>query len=176
MPPKKPLIWRGMGWISPRLNGPSLTLKPRSCSTKSTAKRNYGDGCSVRSTNAYCWFDTVTGRQQHFASLALATGGKERSTMKNTGKITDQAPPIFDHEGYQTNLADLGGERLPDLAKAITKPASHGGLRRGAGRKPSGRRPVQLRLSEKTIARLRKVARQNHKSLSDIVEARLADL
>ena len=39
--------------------------------------------------------------------------------MKTTGKPkkTKIEPPIFDAEGYQTNIKDLNGTPLPDLSK-----------------------------------------------------------
>jgi hypothetical protein len=81
-------------------------------------------------------------------------------------------PPIFDHEGYQTNLKDLNGTPLPDLGK-VQALSLWGGARRGAGRKASGRTPVLLRLTPKTIRNLRAAARKQGKTISDIAEERL---
>jgi hypothetical protein len=89
-------------------------------------------------------------------------------------KIEPIEKPRFDKAGYQVNLKDLNGEPLPDFGKLEFSPFKHGGVRAGAGRKPSGRKPVLLRLSPKLIASLKKEAVRNHKTLSDVAEERLA--
>ncbi len=94
--------------------------------------------------------------------------------MKTTGKRRKPPSPTFDAEGYQTNLADLNGTPLPDLAAAKVQPQAWGGARQGAGRKASGRRPVLLRLTPKTVVRLRAAARKQGKTVSDLAEERLA--
>jgi len=78
-------------------------------------------------------------------------------------------PPVFDAEGYQTNLTDLNGTPLPDLKKAKARPL-WGGARPGAGRKASGRQPVLLRLTPKTVRNLRAAARKQGKTHSEIAE------
>ena len=92
--------------------------------------------------------------------------------MSKKIKISDK--PQFNSAGYQVNIKDLNGQPLPDLGKLEFRPLRHGGARVGAGRKPSGRKAVLLRLSPKIIATLRKEAERNHKTLSDVAEARLA--
>lgn len=94
--------------------------------------------------------------------------------MKSTGKNKKPRiePPIFDAEGYQTNLKDLNGTPLPDLSKVQTM-SFWGGAREGAGRKSTGRQPVLLRLTPKTVRSLRAAARMQGKSISEIAEARL---
>lgn len=94
--------------------------------------------------------------------------------MRTTGKKIRNEPPAFDAEGYQTNLADLNGTPLPDLTRVTAKPRGWGGMRTGAGRKPSGRKPVLLRLTPKTVGRLRKTARRLGRTISDVAEERLA--
>jgi hypothetical protein len=94
--------------------------------------------------------------------------------MKTTGKTTPSEPPAFDAEGYQTNLGSLNGAPLPDLKRVSARPLHHGGARPGAGRKPSGRKPVLLRLAPATLRVLRAAARRQGKTLSDIAEERLA--
>ncbi len=89
-------------------------------------------------------------------------------------KIKIIEKPQFDGAGYQVDIKDLNGEQLPDLGKLKFRPLRHGGARVGAGRKPSGRQAILLRLSPKVIATLRKEAERNHKTLSDVAEARLA--
>ncbi|MSU60028.1 MAG: hypothetical protein EXS35_17975 [Pedosphaera sp.] len=83
---------------------------------------------------------------------------------------------LFNSAGYQINMKDLNGEPLPDLEKLAFRLVKHGGTRVGAGRKPSGRKAVLLRLSPKLIAVLRKDALRNHKTLSDVAEERLAQV
>jgi hypothetical protein len=80
----------------------------------------------------------------------------------------------FNRAGYQIDIKDLNGQPLPNLAKLEFQPFQHGGLRPGAGRKPSGRKAVLLRLSPKLISALRKEADLNHKTLSEVAEERLA--
>ncbi len=89
-------------------------------------------------------------------------------------KIERIEKPQFDDAGYQVNLKKLNGEPLPDPAKLDFRPFQHGGARAGAGRKPSGRKAVLLRLSPRVISALRKEAERNHKTLSDVAEERLA--
>ena len=95
--------------------------------------------------------------------------------MKSTGKDKKPKiePPIFDAEGYQTNIKDLNGSPLPDLSK-VQAMSFWGGARKGAGRKSSGRQPVLLRLTPKTVRKLRASARKQGKTVSDLAEERLA--
>jgi hypothetical protein len=91
-------------------------------------------------------------------------------------KIKAIEKPLFDGAGYQINMKDLNGEPLPDLSRLAFRPFKHGGARSGAGRKPSGRKAVLLRLSPKIILGLRKEAERSHKTLSDVAEERLAQV
>jgi hypothetical protein len=84
--------------------------------------------------------------------------------------------PRFNCAGYQANMKDLNGEPLPNLEKLAFRPFKHGGARVGAGRKPSGRKAVLLRLSPRVISGLRKEAERKHKTLSDVAEERLAQV
>ncbi len=94
--------------------------------------------------------------------------------MKSIGKPKKPKidPPVFDAAGYQINLKELNGTPLPDLSKVQTF-SLWGGARKGAGRKSSGRTPVLLRLTPKTIRGLRAAARKQGKTISDIAEERL---
>lgn len=47
---------------------------------------------------------------------------------------------------------------------------SHGGARANSGRKPSGRKPYQIRLKPEVHARLKRRAKQKGVSLSELVE------
>ncbi len=89
-------------------------------------------------------------------------------------KINLIEKPQFNRAGYQINMKDLNGEPLPNPAKLAFRPFKHGGSRTGAGRKPSGRKAVLLRLSPKLIAALRKEAELKHQTLSELAEERLA--
>ncbi len=88
--------------------------------------------------------------------------------MKNTGKKI--AKPTFDKDGYQT---DLNGEGLPVIDAKQLRPL-RGGARVGAGRKPSGKVPVLLRLSPATAKRLRATAKREKLTLSEVAERQLA--
>ena len=92
--------------------------------------------------------------------------------MKTTGKTKTSKPPVFDAEGYQTNIRDLNGTPLPDLRK-VQAVSFWGGARDGAGRKSTGRQPVLLRLTPKTVRCLRASARKQGKTISEVAEARL---
>jgi hypothetical protein len=94
--------------------------------------------------------------------------------MKSLAQATLRKPPVFDAEGYQTNLGTINGTPLPKLDRIRVTPLRHGGARPGAGRKPSGRKPVLLRLAPGTVRSLRAAARREGKTLSDIAEERLA--
>jgi hypothetical protein len=54
--------------------------------------------------------------------------------------------PRFNCAGYQVKLKDLNGEKLPLWMKLTLQPSKRGGTRIGADRKPSGNKPVLLRL------------------------------
>lgn len=94
--------------------------------------------------------------------------------MKTTGKKPKNPAPVFDAEGYQTKLTDLNRTPLPDLRRVQTRPPRWGGVRPGAGRQPTGRQPVLLRLTPKTVRSLRASAKKQGKTLSDLAEERLA--
>ena len=92
--------------------------------------------------------------------------------MKITGKhINTKA--AFDAEGYQDNMESLNGEALPALEGAHWRPL-HGGARAGAGRKPSGRKPITLRLRPAVARKLRAAARREKLTVSDVAERWLA--
>jgi len=95
--------------------------------------------------------------------------------MKPTGKNNHPKIelPVFDAEGNQTNLKDLNGTPLPDLSK-VQAFSLWGGACEGAGRKSTGRQPVLLRLTPKTVRRLRATALKQGKTVSDLAEERLA--
>lgn len=84
--------------------------------------------------------------------------------------------PLFNRAGYQVNMHDLNGEPLPHLKELDFRPFKHGGARAGAGRKPSGRKPILLRLSPKLISGLRKEAARKRRTLSEVAEERLAQV
>jgi hypothetical protein len=91
--------------------------------------------------------------------------------MKSAAKTIKA--PVLDAEGYQTNLTSLNGTPLPDLGKVKVQPLNWGGYRAGAGRKATGRQPVLLRLTPKTLRALRAAARKQGKTISEVAEERL---
>ena len=73
---------------------------------------------------------------------------------------------------------DIDFSDTPEITAANLKSGrvrlvGRGGARPGAGRKPSGRQPVSLRLRPSLIAALRKQAKREGKTISDIAEAKL---
>lgn len=94
--------------------------------------------------------------------------------MKTTGNKRKAAAPVFDTAGYQANLASLNGTPLPDLRHITARRLGWGGARAGAGRQPTGRQPVLLRLTPKTVRKLRAAARKQGTTLSELAEQRLA--
>ena len=78
--------------------------------------------------------------------------------------------PEFDADGYQVHQHDLNGEGLPSAKLEFR----HGGVRVGAGRKPSGRKPILLRLKPSVIKRLRLAAKRQKKTISEVAEEKLA--
>lgn len=60
-----------------------------------------------------------------------------------------------------------------DIKRGLLKPVSRGGARPGAGRKPSGRLPVSLRLKPSVILALRRQAKREGKTISQVAEERL---
>jgi hypothetical protein len=86
----------------------------------------------------------------------------------------------------QVRLRDLA--QRPDAALDLTDPAEisdadlrhgrarvvpHGGAREGAGRKPTGRRPITLRLKPGVLRTLRAQAKREGKTVSEVAEGRL---
>jgi hypothetical protein len=70
-------------------------------------------------------------------------------------------------------LTSLNGTALPDLRKVKARPLNWGGSREGAGRKSTGRQPVLLRLTPKTLRNLRATALKQGKTISEVAEERL---
>ena len=63
-----------------------------------------------------------------------------------------------------------------DVASGRVQIASQGGARAGAGRKPTGRVPMTLRLRPEVAARLRAKAKRLGKSISEVAEPHLASV
>ena len=106
--------------------------------------------------------------------MAPDIGKLEPNFMKKKIEIAER--PEFDSAGYQVNMRDLNGEPLPNVKGLDFRPFKHGGARVGAGRKPSGRKAVLLRLSPKLISAMRKEAERMNKTLSQVAEERLAQI
>ncbi len=60
-----------------------------------------------------------------------------------------------------------------DFASGRVRLVARGGKRINAGRKPAGNKPVTLRLPERTINSIRKLAAKQHKTMSEIVREHL---
>ena len=63
-----------------------------------------------------------------------------------------------------------------DVASGRVRVATQGGARAGAGRKPTGRVPMTLRLRPEVAARLRAKAKRLGKSISEVAEPHLASV
>ena len=73
-------------------------------------------------------------------------------------------------------LFEEGSDQI-DAFLDWSKPVyQHGGRRPNCGRKPSGRKPYQIRLRPDLHERLKKRARKERTSISDLVEAALERL
>ena len=73
---------------------------------------------------------------------------------------------MLGHGGCRAHRARIGD---PAARPAHRRP----GTRPGAGRKSTGRQPVLLRLTPKTLRALRAAARKQGKTLSEVAEERL---
>ncbi len=60
------------------------------------------------------------------------------------------------------------------IASGAVKIVAHGGVRRGAGRKPAGRVPITLRLRKDVAERLRMRAKELGKTMAEVAESHLA--
>ena len=60
------------------------------------------------------------------------------------------------------------------IASGAVKIVAHGGVRRGAGRKPAGRVPITLRLRKDVATRLRARAKKLGKTMGEVAESHLA--
>src|SRR5258708_36560671 len=95
--------------------------------------------------------------------------------MKTTGKPRKPKtePPIFDADGFQTNIKDLNGTPLPDLSK-VQAVSFWGGTPQGAGRKTTRRQPFFLRLTPKTLRPPPAAPPQQGKYIPGVAETRSA--
>jgi hypothetical protein len=95
-------------------------------------------------------------------------GGNGQKDMKKSIKHKIEKP-IFDEEGYQTNIKDLNGEKLPAF-KNMTILRMRGGARPGAGRKALGKKAVLLHLKPKAIEAVRAKAKKERRTISEVVD------
>lgn len=79
-----------------------------------------------------------------------------------SGSATMSKPIEYTDEPIQIGRR-VGSEVLP----------AHGGPRRGAGRPPSGNKPVTLRLPEKVVEKLKVQARRAGQTMSEFVAEKL---
>lgn len=101
--------------------------------------------------------------------------------MPTVRKSLQQAKPLTAKQRERlANIADSEidftdtPEITPEAIKTgKVKLVGRGGARLGAGRKPSGRIPVSLRLKPSIVSALRRQAKKEGKTISDIAEERL---
>ncbi|MCF3649258.1 hypothetical protein [Synoicihabitans lomoniglobus] len=101
--------------------------------------------------------------------------------MPTVRKSLDQARPLSAKQ--RTRLSriadkDIDFSDTPEITAAAIqlgriKLVGRGGVRPGAGRKPSGRKPVSLRLKPSTIEGLHRQAKKEGKTISEVAENRL---
>lgn len=94
---------------------------------------------------------------------ARAVSRDEQARLRDLSKRPDTALDLTD----PAEITDV------DLREGRARLVPHGGARPGAGRKPTGRRPITLRLKPAVLKTLRAQARREGKTLSEIAEARL---
>jgi hypothetical protein len=87
----------------------------------------------------------------------------ERARLQALAKLPDRA----------LDLASIPEITDADLKTGRARIIPHGGARSGAGRKPSGRRPITLRLKPTLVSKLRAQAKREGKTLSEVAESRL---
>ena len=101
---------------------------------------------------------------------------------KTLAEITARPPSETEHARLHAlsklpdsalDLASIPEITDDDLKTGRVRIVPHGGARPGAGRKPSGRRPVTLRLKPALVTKLRAQAKREGKTLSEVAEARL---
>ncbi|MCC5842589.1 MAG: toxin-antitoxin system HicB family antitoxin [Opitutales bacterium] len=92
---------------------------------------------------------------------AKSGGGKTITSLDGKRTISLEA---FDR------LFDEGSDEIDAFVDWKHPAVAHGGRRSNSGRKPSGRKPYQIRLRPEIHARLKKRAHQQGISLSELVE------
>lgn len=95
------------------------------------------------------------------AAKMKKNSGKHITSLDGTKKITVEE---FDQ------LFDEGSEEIDAFIDWSRPVVSHGGRRANSGRKPTGRKPYQIRLKPEVHARLKKQATQKGVSISELVE------
>ncbi len=95
--------------------------------------------------------------------VARPVSASERAQLRTLAKRPDAALDLTD----PAEITDA------DLRRGSARIVPHGGARPGAGRKPTGRLPVTLRLKPGLLRKLRAQAKREGKTLSEIAEARL---
>ena len=102
-------------------------------------------------------------RQTLTEIVARPVTAAERARLRNLAQRPDAALDLTD----PAEITDA------DLHRGRARIVPHGGARTGAGRKPTGRRPVTLRLKPAVLRTLRAQAKREGKTLSEIAEVRL---
>ena len=99
--------------------------------------------------------------QSAAAAKAKKQSGKHITSLDGTRKITVEE---FDR------LFDEGSNEIDAFVDWTQPIISHGGRRANSGRKPSGRKPYQIRLRPEVHSRLKARAHQKGVSISELVE------
>ena len=104
----------------------------------------------------------------------MAAQHLDRLTMADAAFLWQEDRGTHAHIGW-VMIADGPPPAYADLLKHVkARPLGWGGIRAGAGRQSTGRQPVLLRLTPKTVRKLRAAARKQGTTLSELAEQRLA--
>jgi hypothetical protein len=95
--------------------------------------------------------------------VARPVSAAEQAQLRALAKRSDAALDLTD----PAEITDA------DLLHGRARIVPHGGARPGAGRKPTGRLPVTLRLKPGLLRKLRAQAKREGKTLSEVAETRL---
>ena len=104
----------------------------------------------------------MTGEEARLAFEAELSTPEGKARWKRLRNMRDE----------DIDLSDI--PELTDEQLALATRPGRGGIRPGAGRKPSGRAPIMLRLRPAIARKLRTAARREKLTVSDIAERWLA--
>lgn len=110
-------------------------------------------------------------------ALAIKPTPEDLARLEKLKNLPDEEIDFSDipettEEDYATGRVIYLGRGEEGLRRA--RELQRGGFRPGAGRKPSGRKSVLLRITPETLNHLRDIAKRKKKTMSDIAEEALA--